>query len=194
MNTEYAIGNFRLRFESRASRRRFVAIFYTVLVAFDLIGLSNSSGFSVSAKTVTSTWVSVGCMILFVLLFIVFTGVSGDVRARGDERETHRRDHAHFKAYYFPIYVLIAALFATYFKSPNAITLHMSPAQRGILIQLPNFLTMSAFLLYITLPRAILLWTEPDMEDPQTAQAISDQWRREDLKKKDNPHGLKPRR
>jgi hypothetical protein len=40
---------------------------------------------------------------------------------------------------------------------------------RSFLAQLPTFLTMTAFLLYLTLPQAILLWTEPDMEEPQQA-------------------------
>ncbi len=163
MNTEYAVGHIRIRFASRARRRRFVVLFYAVLAMFDLIAFSNS------AKYATSTWVSVGCMILFVALFIVFTGIAGDMRARGDEREMHRRDHAHFRAYYFPVYVLIGALFAGYFKAPNPITPLVPLALRGFLIQLPNFLTMSAFLLYLTLPQAILLWTEPDMEEVQPA-------------------------
>jgi hypothetical protein len=169
MNIEYVVGNIRIRFESRARRRWFVALFYAVLAIFDLIELFNSTGFSVSAKTVTSTWISIGCMILFVVLFMVFTGIAGDMRSRGDEREMHRRDHAHFRAYYFPIYVLIAALFAGYFKSPNPITPLIAPTLRAFLAQLPNFLMMSAFLLYITLPQAILLWTEPDMEEPEPA-------------------------
>lgn len=165
MNTEYAVGNIRIRFESQTRRRWFVALFYAVLAIFDLMGLFNSTGLAVSAKSVTSTWISVCCMILFAALFVVFTWIAGDMRSRGDEREMHRRDHAHFKAYYFPIYVLIAALFAGYFKSPNPITPLVAPALRALLAQLPNFLMMSAFLLYITLPSAILLWTEPDMEE-----------------------------
>ncbi len=163
MNTEYAVGHIRIRFASRARRRWFVVLFYAVLAMFDLIAFSNS------AKYTTSTSVSVGCMVLFVALFIVFTGIAGDMRARGDEREMHRRDHAHFRAYYFPVYVLIGALFAGYFRVPNPISPFLPPALRGFLVQLPNFLTLSAFLLYLTLPQAIVLWTEPDMEEEQPA-------------------------
>ena len=35
---------------------------------------------------------------------------------------------------------------------------------RGFLMQLPNVLLMATVLLYATLPQAILLWTEPDMD------------------------------
>ena len=167
MNTEYAVGNIRIHFESRARRRWFVALFYLMLASFGFMGLFNSSGFSVSANAATRTWIILSCMGLCTVISIVFARVSGDVCARCDEREIHRRDHAHFKAYYFPIYVLIAAIFASYFKSPNPIASLASPASRAILLQLPNFLMMSAFLLYITLPRAILLWTEPDLEEVQ---------------------------
>jgi hypothetical protein len=169
MNTEYAVGHLRIRFESRARRRWFVALFYALLAVFELVGFSNRVGFSLSAKTTTSTWISIGCMILFVVLFIVFTGVAGDMRARGDEREMHRRDHAHFKAYYIPLFVLVGALLAGSFREPNPISPLLPLALRGFFLQLPYFLTMTAFLLYLTLPQAILLCTEPDMENPRTA-------------------------
>jgi hypothetical protein len=158
MNTECVAGNIRIHFESRARRRWFVAFFYAVLAVFDFVGYSNS------AKSTVSPWISIGCMILFAVLFIVFTGVGGDVRARGDERETHRREHAHFKAYYFPLYVLVGALLIGSFTTPNPITPVVPMALRGFFVKLPYFLSMTAFLLYITLPRAILLWTEPDIE------------------------------
>jgi hypothetical protein len=164
MNTEYTVGNIRIHFESRARRRWFVTLFYAAMAVFNVVGFFNRVGFSASAKITTSTWVSVGCMILFVGLWIVFTGVAGDMRARGDEREMHRRDHAHFRAYYFPLYVLVGALLAGSFRGPNPIAPLLPLALRGFLVQLPYFLSMAAFLLYITLPQAILLWTEPDME------------------------------
>jgi hypothetical protein len=162
MNTEYAIGHIRFRFESRTRRRWFVALFYAVLA------VSIVAGFFVSPKSATSAWTNVGFMILWVVLFIVFTGVAGDMSARGDERETHRRDHAHFMAYRFFLFVLICEPFVRYFREPNPIAPPLPLALRGFLVQ-PNFLTVSALLLYVTLPPAILLWTEPDMEDPHAA-------------------------
>lgn len=157
MNTEYSVGNLRIHFESRARRRWFVAIFYAVLA------VSVLTGFSVTTKNTTGQWVVSGGLFLFVVLWIVFTSVAGDMRTSGDEREMHRRDHAHFRAYQFFSFVLMAMLFVRYFSEPNPVAAPLSPALRGILAQ-PNVLAVSAFLLYFTLPQAILLWTEPDME------------------------------
>ncbi|MGA7108621.1 MAG: hypothetical protein WBV28_15475 [Terracidiphilus sp.] len=157
MNTEYSVGNLRLRFESRAKRRWFVAFFYAVLA------MSVLAGFSVSAKNPTGQWVVSGGLFLFVVLWIIFTWVAGDMHARADERETHRRDHAHFRAYQFFSFVVMGELWLRSFSVPNPIAPPLPLALRGILAQ-PNVLAVSAFLLYITLPQAILLWTEPDMD------------------------------
>jgi hypothetical protein len=160
MKTEYAVGNFRIHFESRARRRLFVAFFYAVLATAEL------AGFFTSARITAGTWVNVLFLIGFVALFIVFTGVAGDMRAEGDERETHRRDHAHYSAYRFFNYILLGALFIAPIRNPNPLAPPPPVALRGLLVQ-PNFLALSAFLLYLTLPQAILLWTEPDMEESQ---------------------------
>jgi hypothetical protein len=163
MNTEYAVGNIRIRFESRARRRWFVALVYTVLAVFLLATVF------LNKQEAAGAWIVVGCCILFVGLFIVFTWIAGDMRTRGDEREMHRRDHAHFRAYrvlgcVLLGYILIGALFAGYFRGPNPITPLAPLAVRGFLMQLPNVLLMATVLLYATLPQAILLWTEPDMD------------------------------
>jgi hypothetical protein len=163
MNTEYAVENIRIRFESRARRRWFVALVYTVLAVFLLATVF------LNKQEAAGAWIVVGCCILFVGLFIVFTWIAGDMRTRGDEREIHRRDHAHFRAYralgcVLLGYVLIGALFAGYFREPNPITPLAPLALRGFLMQLPNVLLMATVLLYATLPQAILLWTEPDMD------------------------------
>jgi hypothetical protein len=42
-----------------------------------------------------------------------------------------------------------------------------NPALRAFFDQLPYELLVAAAILYYTLPQAILLWTEPDMEDAQ---------------------------
>ncbi len=160
MNTDYAIGSIRIHFESRTRRRWFVAFFYSVLAASDLVW------FSIAAKYTASAWISVGCMIVFVLLSLVFTWIAGDMRDRGDEREMHRRDHAHFRAYRFFLFVAFCALLLRSAGQSNPNTSSVPWALRASLAT-PNFLAVSAFLLYLTLPQAILLWTEPDMEDPR---------------------------
>jgi hypothetical protein len=169
MNTEYAIGHIRIRFESRARRRWLVALFYAVVAAFDL-----------AARVIDTTgpWIFIGCGVLFAALFIVFSWIT-DTRTRGDEREMHRRDHAHYVAYRSLLYCFLAGffvygvvlfpLFASYFTGPHASTLPLPLTLPGFLMQLQRFLLVAVCILVITLPEAILLWTEPDMEPEPSA-------------------------
>jgi hypothetical protein len=161
MNNEYAVGNFRLRFESQTRRRWFVALVYAVLAVFMLAALF------LSHKNATGAWFTASCGILYVALWIVFSWLAGNPHAHGDEREVHRRDHAHFKAYYALGFFLFAALIAGSFRGPDPIAPHLPLALRGYLTQLPFVLLLATALLYGTLPSAIMLWTEPDMENEQ---------------------------
>jgi hypothetical protein len=168
MKTEYAVGNIRIHFESRARRRWFVALVYAVLLVYAALGAFEITQRSLNGKvTATTVWIVAGCMFLFIALWIVFTWLAGDQRARGDEREVHRREHAHFRAYYFLGYGILAALFASFFADPNPITPLLPLALRAFLIKLPQMLLMDTFFIYLTLPQAIQLWTEPDMEEPR---------------------------
>ncbi len=159
MKTEYAIGSFRMRFASQARRRWFVALFFAVLVAFDL-AICNLIG-----KETIGAAIIIGCGILFVGLWIIFTWIAGDMRARGDEREVYRRDHAHYLAYYYVGFSLAGAIIAGSYRGPDPITPLLPLALRAFLVQLPKVLLWATFFLYLTLPQAILLWTEPDLED-----------------------------
>jgi hypothetical protein len=167
MKTEYAVGNIRIRFESRARRRWFVALIYAVLAVYIVLAPFNLTNLSFNRKETTFEWMVAGCGILFLALWIVFSWLAGDMRTRGDEREMHRREHAHFRAYYFVGYGVVAVLFASFFAEPNPITLLLPLALRTFLIKLPQVLLLATILTYITLPQAILLWTEPDMEAQQ---------------------------
>jgi hypothetical protein len=168
MRTDYVVGNIRIHFESQARRRRYVALIYAMLLVYAVLAAFEITQRSLNGKVATITqWIVAGCGILFVILWIVFTWLGGDMRAGGDEREMHRRDHAHFRAYYVLAYCLVAALFASFFAEPNSITLLLPVALRTFLIKLPQVLLMATIFIYITLPQAILLWTEPDMEDQQ---------------------------
>ncbi len=169
MNTEYAVGNIRIHFESRARRRWFVALCYAVFAVCDLAlcflsPILNPSG---NPKVIAGAWIIIGCAILFIALFIVLTWLGGDMRSRGDEREIYRRDHAHYLAYYFLGYGLVAALFAGYFRGPNPVTPLLPLALQGFLIQLPYIILGGIGILYITLPQALLLWTEADIDADQ---------------------------
>lgn len=161
MNTEYTIGNFRIHFESQVRRRWFVALVYSVMAVFLLAGLF------LSHKNVNGAWITAGCDILFIALWMIFSWIAGDPRARDDEREVHRRDHAHFMAYRIFSFFLLGGVIAFSFRGPNPIAQLFPLALMGFFTQLPYVLLLAAALLYITLPQAILLWTEPDMDPGQ---------------------------
>jgi protein-S-isoprenylcysteine O-methyltransferase Ste14 len=166
VKTDYTIGNIRIRFESRSRRRWFVVLVYAVLGLFDVEGLSvpNQQWLSQHAG---SGWIVGGCMTLIGALMIVFSWLTSDMRTRGDERETHRREHAYASAYPVLGYFLIGALFAGYFSGLNPVTPLPAPSLQAFLKQLPYMLLGATGILYVTLPQTILLWTEPDMEDAQ---------------------------
>jgi len=175
MNTEYAVGNIRIHFETRARRRCFVALCFVALAALDLACCLlnpklNPSASRIAATGVlaaTGTWLICGCGILWVALWIVLTWLAGDVRARRDEREIHRLEQAVSRAYPILGYSIVALFWAVCFGGLNPITPLSPLALREFLVPLPSILLMATLLLYVTLPPAILLWTEPDMEEAQ---------------------------
>jgi hypothetical protein len=85
-----------------------------------------------------------------------------------DERELSRRDSAHEVAYRRLGMLIIVTLLVAYFKNAAL------PLLRGSGITLPSAffdqsiygLLLASFILFLTLPQSILLWTEPDMETP----------------------------
>ena len=159
MNIDYPVGNMRIRFASQARRRWFVALVYAVMAGLDLAMCYGNGDEAIGASIIIASG------ILFVGLWIIFTWIAGDMRARGDEREMYRRDHAHYLAYYVVGMSLIGAIIAGSFRGPNPIAPLLPLALRAFLVQLPKVLLWATFFLYLTLPQAILLWTEPDMED-----------------------------
>lgn len=159
MNTEYAIGKIRIPFASQARRRWFVGLFYAAEAVVCLAWCSFNN-----PKEAIDAWILSGCMFLLVGMVIIFTGIAGDMRSRGDERETHRRDHAHYLAYRALTYVVLGAFLAGSFRGPNTLRTLNAAAVRVGMVQWPQVLLMAVFLLYISLPQAILLWTEPDMD------------------------------
>lgn len=164
MNSEYSVGNIRIRFESRARRRWLVVLFYALMAVLDLACVNNRIHPPLSYL---AAWVVSGLAILVFALLIVFTWLTDDMRMRGDERETYCREHAYARAYRALRYFIAAAFFAVVglFPEPNPIIPLLPPTVRAFLVQLPYMLLFAILLLYITLPQAILLWTEPDMEE-----------------------------
>ena len=84
----------------------------------------------------------------------------------GDERERVLRYRAHYFAYSYLDLLLFPVLLAVFWrKGPEGMA--ASAAVRVWLNRLPWALMIAWGILYYTLPQAILLWTEPDMEDRQ---------------------------
>ena len=168
MNTRLAFLGKQIDMAPRARRRWLVALSYAVLAVLDL------AEFSASAKSATSIWIIGVCGVLSVVVVLVLWWLAGDTDARGDQREMHRRDHAHFRAYRFFLcvifvgmlgYSIVNGLLAAYFNRPTPITL--SPLALRAYLRLLRHFVLTAVLLYFTLPQAILLWTEPDMDSGQ---------------------------
>jgi hypothetical protein len=82
----------------------------------------------------------------------------------GDERERILRYRAHYFAYSYLDLLLFPAILAAFGRrGPEAMA--ASAAVRAWLDQLLWALLIAWGILYYTLPQAILLWTEPDIED-----------------------------
>jgi hypothetical protein len=83
-----------------------------------------------------------------------------------DEREVRRRDSAHEVAYRGLGQVVIVTFLVAYIKNATG------PLLEGYGVHFPVVffdklvygLLIASFILFLTLPQAILLWTEPDME------------------------------
>jgi hypothetical protein len=85
---------------------------------------------------------------------------------RNDERELRQRDHAHYQAYR----VLIVGLGLLWCASIGVLSTHV-PSVLGLLPaqQLLYGFIVALLVVSLTLPQAILLWSEPDMEE-ETAE------------------------
>lgn len=161
MNVELSVGSFRVHFESRLRRRRFVMLFYTAMAVICLAWCS------FNPKETVGAWTISGCMILGVGLALVFTSIAGDMQSQGDEREIRRRENAYFQAHsLFAKIVVVALVVEACFRGHNPIAPFLPSALRGGMVQWPQAMLMAIGLAYITLPQSILLWTEPDMEQP----------------------------
>jgi len=82
----------------------------------------------------------------------------------GDEREVNRRYRANYVAYTYLDFAFLPAFMAAVWKaSPHNMAL--IPGLHIFFDQLPYALLIAGWVLYYTFPQAILLWTEPDMEE-----------------------------
>ncbi|MGA8740899.1 MAG: hypothetical protein WB561_06910 [Terracidiphilus sp.] len=85
---------------------------------------------------------------------------------RSDEREVHQRDRAHYQAYkVLTIGLTVLWLVADWKMKVPRLLMWMHVSADGLLYGL----VLMAIVAALTLPQAILLWTEPDMEEEVTA-------------------------
>jgi len=93
----------------------------------------------------------------------MYPAIAGDSEGgyRNDERELHQRDRAHYQAYQGLGLAMVAVWLAAFVGMGR-------PQWMGAIAMTPYQLfygmMLVMFVLFLTLPQCILLWTEPDME------------------------------
>ncbi|HTZ89745.1 MAG TPA: hypothetical protein VMA71_05365 [Alloacidobacterium sp.] len=85
-----------------------------------------------------------------------------DAAYRNDERELHLRDHAHYLAFQIIGVAVCVPMFIASMRLIRPSLMSWIPMQPDAIYY---GLTLVALILFLTLPQAILLWTEPDMEE-----------------------------
>jgi hypothetical protein len=104
----------------------------------------------------------------FVLLklrtYLPIPGVGSDYL--NDERELHQRGYAHYRAYQVVGLAAVLILSVALFRMQNPEWFRWIPMSPGAMYY---GLLLIVVVLVLTLPQAILLWTEPDME-PEFAE------------------------
>jgi hypothetical protein len=86
---------------------------------------------------------------------------------RNDERELSQRDHAHFLAYRVVGGLVILAFLFEFMARGSARHKLSSLGISDTVVHQTIYLVLQAgYILTLTLPPAVLLWTEPDMEEP----------------------------
>jgi hypothetical protein len=149
----------------RSNRRWLVAVTYVALVAFGaaLWTLGGNRGEAIAFTLlllVTSLFVNqivfggYGCWGL-IRPFNTNAPLGSHTSRYNDERDLRRRDRMHFYAYRIVVSLIVLGYF-----------LGRDPFQHP---QVGNALLVGALILGLTLPQALLLWIEPDMEFEEPA-------------------------
>ena len=151
MNTQLNLLGKQISMAQRAHRRWLVVATYGAFAALIIAVFWFS-------RSMFYAW----SLIAVVAISIMVSHLVGRPGDASDERESYRWDHAIARAYPRIGNFLVFALIATQLQGKVNDTAH--PALFATFLQLPYSLLMAAGVLYITLPQAILLWTETDME------------------------------
>lgn len=80
---------------------------------------------------------------------------------RNDERELHQRDRSHYLAYQAVIFPVLLVWLLASFRIANPAIVSWIPMPADAIYY---GLSLIAVTLFLTLPQAVLLWTEPDMD------------------------------
>lgn len=84
---------------------------------------------------------------------------------KNDERELSRRDRAHYQAYQVVGMAMIVTLLVSMFGLRSAMGLgHPAWLTAGLALEALYALALVGSVLVLTLPAAIILWSEPDMD------------------------------
>jgi hypothetical protein len=154
MKTEFVLFGKHFNMASQDRRRRLVILIYAglaVLLFLATCGYAN---------------------LLLILAFVIVARLLGGRSYKcgllppfesGDERERLRRNQAYYVAYKWWDLTLLPALLAVGLKN-NQFYQAWHPVLQNFIDNLPYGLLVASGILYYTLPQAILLWTEPDME------------------------------
>ena len=152
MNTQLELLGKRINMAPRTNRRRLVIVMYAAFAAMITVWYSRYDG-----------WFAAWCLMGGVALVLIVLLLVGEAREASDEREAHRWDHARARAYPWLGFMLLLAMGTSQVHRNVSASLH--PVTHAALQRLPWALVMAAGVLYLTLPQAILLWTEPDLEE-----------------------------
>jgi hypothetical protein len=100
----------------------------------------------------------------FLLLALrVYPPQPEDSEYRSDERELQQRDRAHYHAYQWIASTLVMLWLLASWNAFHPHLLARIPVSPSLLIY---GVVLASIVISLTLPQAILLWTEPDMEEP----------------------------
>lgn len=154
MNTTLQLFGKRINMAPRMHRRWLVVATYAAFAAFIVAVFWFS-------KSLFYAW----CLIAVVAASVMVSHLVGRPNEATDERELYRWDHATARAYPWLGFCLLIALFTTQLHAKVSEAAH--PGLFSIFQQLPHSLLMAAGVLYIKLPQAILLWTEPDLAEAE---------------------------
>lgn len=92
-------------------------------------------------------------------------GTPDDSSWKNDERELSRRDRAHYQAYSAVGLCLLAMLLLAALGLQTALgSRHLQWLSVTVLLQMIFGIALAGSVLMVTLPSAIILWTEPDID------------------------------